>query len=451
VPDPAARGALDTVRTDYDAGSTVVGGGSSTTTFPEELKGSVHRPVGAGPFPVLLFLHGRHSTCAVVGQDALGSPCPDTPLTNSIDSYKGYDYLADTLASSGYVVMSVNANGTNSYDLSTTDAGANARSQIIAKSLDLLAAWDRAPGPTGIGDTLIGKLDLTRIGIMGHSRGGEGVADFIEYNRTRPPSAAGADGVVDSGPRYPGLKAVFSLAPIDRKNQQPHGVAFATLLPYCDGDVSDLSGSRAFERGKDRNSAEGFPTYQFGVTGTNHNFYNTVWTGGDVNPSGDDNKTTTDTACSLKDQPATSVRLSPPDQRRVGLALMAAFLRRHVGDETGFEPLLRGATRLPASGCPAGRALCPGLVQWSYIAPVSQRRVLVGPRPEGDAVVEATGSAVVTPCTPVNAGTGCPTSPNRSTTPQLTLTWDGPASLIARLACWLSRPGSAAVCGSRSP
>ena len=27
---------------------------------------------------------------------------------------------------------------------------------------------------------------MTRIGLMGHSRGGDAVASFIDYNRTRP-------------------------------------------------------------------------------------------------------------------------------------------------------------------------------------------------------------------------------------------------------------------------
>ena len=83
---------------------------------------------------------------------------------------------------------------------------------------------------------------------MGHSRGGEGVTAFIDYNRTRPETLDPLSGNPDAGPRYPGLRAVFALAPIDAADQAPTGVHFATLLPYCDGDVSTLAGNEAYER-----------------------------------------------------------------------------------------------------------------------------------------------------------------------------------------------------------
>ena len=73
--------------------------------------------------------------------------------------------------------------------------GMHQRRLLIAATLDALSA---ANGPaacpttrdTNIGTTLTGKLDMTRIGLMGHSRGGDAVTSFIDYNRIRPDGSA---------------------------------------------------------------------------------------------------------------------------------------------------------------------------------------------------------------------------------------------------------------------
>src|SRR3546814_11104788 len=56
---------------------------------------------------------------------------------------------------------------------------------------------------------------------------------------------------------------------------------FAVLLPYCDGDVSNLQG--AFMYDESRNLAETTPSRKFQLVtmGANHNFYNTTWSGDD--------------------------------------------------------------------------------------------------------------------------------------------------------------------------
>jgi hypothetical protein len=429
APSPMEPGPDVVNRVDYDAGPALVG--MPGAVYPQELEGSIHFPIGvAGRFPILVFLHGRHSSCAYVGVQFLGYPCPDTPATASVDSYKGYDYIAQNLASHGYVVMSIDANGINTYDTADTDAGALARAQTIAKSLDLLSDWSVSAGPGAVDTNLVGRLDFQRIGIMGHSRGGEGVTQFIAYNRTRPLSLDPTVGP-DYGPRYPGLKAVFALAPIDKANQTPTGVPLAELLPYCDGDVSDLSGSRPFERTK----SDAFPRVQYGVNGADHNYFNTIWTG-------DDNSTTTDTACasSLKG----NVRLSKDEQKATGLTLIAAFLRRFVGPEPAFDPYVSGAAPLPAAACPRTPVPCDEEVQVSYIAPAGERHLILGPAgtnpggpaPDGGSVT-ADGLATFAICTPSAGGTGCPASgpaaTNRSTTPQLSLVWDGPAAVTVGL------------------
>ncbi len=106
---------------------------------------------------------------------------------------------------------------------------------------------------------------MTRIGLMGHSRGGDAVTSFIDYNRIRT-----------DGPRYP-LRGVIALAPVDYERKAPYGMPYMSILPFCDGDVSNLQGARFFERSQYINGDDPFPRIQSSQLGAIHNWYNTVW------------------------------------------------------------------------------------------------------------------------------------------------------------------------------
>ena len=101
---------------------------------------------------------------------------------------------------------------------------------------------------------------------MGHSRGGDAVTSFIDWNRERPAP----------GRRYP-LRGVISLAPVDYERRAPYGMPYLTILPYCDGDVSNLQGARFFERSQYIAPGDPFPRIQMSLLGGNHNWFNTVW------------------------------------------------------------------------------------------------------------------------------------------------------------------------------
>ena len=217
--------------------------------------------------------------------------------------------------------MSISANTITSVDL--TDGGIEARTQVIAASLDQLYRWNNGQGPPSIGTSLTGKLEIERpIGLMGHSRGGEGVTQFPAFNRAR----AG---------RHYDLGGVLALAPTDFNKQVPEGTNFAEALPTCDGDVLPLSGAHAYERSKRAPLGTPYDKLQWAVLGANHNWVNTVWTYDDtLDTYGGDS------ACDAK-VPG-NLRLDPGAQRTVGASLMAAFFRRYVGGETGFQPLMTG-------------------------------------------------------------------------------------------------------------
>ena len=114
--DPAESGPLTLTSTDYDFGRITVTDEQTGDSYETDVHGYVTYPTDAtGPFPVLLFQHGRHQTCeTTVGQ--LPFPvgddnCPDLAgVITPANSYRGYDYLVQSLASHGYAVISIDTN-----------------------------------------------------------------------------------------------------------------------------------------------------------------------------------------------------------------------------------------------------------------------------------------------------------------------------------------------------
>src|SRR5688500_3207243 len=73
--DPGAPGPLAVTRVEYDYGALAF----QPTGFPSavELKASVHHPTGltGGPYPLVVFMHGRHATCHRGSMATLRWPC----------------------------------------------------------------------------------------------------------------------------------------------------------------------------------------------------------------------------------------------------------------------------------------------------------------------------------------------------------------------------------------
>ncbi|HEV3473608.1 MAG TPA: hypothetical protein VG408_10500 [Actinomycetota bacterium] len=417
--DPTERGHFKVENIRYDAGVTTVRDPNGVT-FAERLQGSLHIPRGRGPFPLLILLHGRHGTCELVERfESFGFPCPDAPpVIRDVPSYLGYEYLAAHLASHGFVVDSISANGINSYDIALllSDNGMRMRAEIVARQLDLLSEWNKTASED-IGDALLDKIDFDRIGLMGHSRGGEGVTKFVSYNRERT-----------DGPRYEGLQAVFALAPTDFYEQEATGVHFGTLLPLCDGDVYSLHGAWMYDRARFL-SPRRFARVQFTVNGANHNFFNTVWTFDDGPSGGDD--TGNNPACDPQRQGTT--RLTAKEQREVGLALMSAFFLTYVGGDQGYEQFITGEAPLPPRACPdvdpprEERLSCDEFVGISYLGAATNYEMIVAPG--ADDSYSRRGALSVTECTSTTSGRGCPTIPTRSIATQLTVEWEGRGTL----------------------
>ena len=182
-----------------------------------------------------------------------------------IPNYAGYDYIARRLASYGFVVVSVSGNGVNVLGNQVDDTGMRQRGELLEKHLDLWHHWATTGGGP-FGSRFVGAVDFSRIGVMGHSRGGEGAVWQVIVDRQRA---------------HPyGIDAVLPLAPVDFTRATVNRVPLEVMLPYCDGDVSDLQGMHFFDDARYKVIGDPSPKGTVTVMGANHNFFNTVWSPG---------------------------------------------------------------------------------------------------------------------------------------------------------------------------
>ncbi|WP_217249834.1 hypothetical protein [Streptomyces sp. AC602_WCS936] len=318
---------------------------------PVEMRGLVVAPKGAtGKRPLALFLHGRHGTCYVPGRGeeavTIDWPCADG--ARPIPSHRGYLEDQKLLASQGYVTVSVSANGINGQDGDLEDGGAQARSSLVRSHLARWADWaaHSATAPRAVRRGP--KADLSRVLLVGHSRGGEGV-DRAAMDSLYPPPAN-----QDGGPgraRW-NIRGTVLIGPTAFGQNPVPDVPSLTILPGCDGDVSDLQGqlyvdgTRGVSRGRALHSA-------VHITGANHNYFNSEWTPGQAEaPASDDfwdDPEDRDPVCSV----GSPTRLTAEQQHRAGATYIAAAARLFVAGDDRVRELIDGTGRRAPSADPA--------------------------------------------------------------------------------------------------
>ncbi|WP_406054501.1 hypothetical protein OG462_04025 [Streptomyces sp. NBC_01077] len=345
--DPGVPGRYRTVSGEYDLKSVRLPG------FPEpvEMRATVVGPADApGKRPVALFLHGRHGTCYTPGTEDVTGDWPCAAGSKPIPSHQGYLRAQRLLASQGYVTLSISANGINGQDYRADDGGAQARSSLIRLHLARWADWstNRAAAPAAV--RRASAADLSRVLLVGHSRGGEGVNRAALDSLS--PAPADQDGY--RGPVRWKIRGTVPIGPTIFGNNPAPDVPSMTILPGCDGDVSDLQGQNFVDgtRGVSRGAALHSAVY---VVGANHNFFNSEWTPGQAQaPASDDfwSDEATDPVCS----PGTKTRLTATQQQAAGATYIAAAARLFVDGDDRVRPLLDGTGRRAPSADPA-RAL----------------------------------------------------------------------------------------------
>ncbi len=234
----------------------------SATNVP--INGLLRIPQGTGPFPLVLIVHGNHN-----------------PAENSTP---GYIYLLELLASHGSIAGSVDCNFLNGRNFGENDG----RAIVHLEHIKQFQIWNQQSG-----HPLFGKVDLSSVMIVGHSRGGEGVGHASYFNKLTsvvpdpgdPPVPL--DGSLGLGPYNFDLEAVVAIAPTENQYEPVIGPVviednYIILHGSRDGDVFNFQGYQTYDRAhpidlsNPTQEAKGFKALLW-IYGANHNFFNSVW------------------------------------------------------------------------------------------------------------------------------------------------------------------------------
>lgn len=409
--DPGALGPLAVTTEEYQGSNVALG----SPPIVVETAGKIHRPTNlTSRYPLVLFIHGMHRPCYVVATNASSNDWPCTnPGLAPVRSYRGYDYVAEVLASHGMIVASINANGINAADESMPGARIGHRALLVQHHLNL---WSTANATGGgvLGNGFVGKLDMSRVATVGHSRGGQAVL----LHATDAPAGT--------------VRAVLAIAPTGNGLTTPlSNIPLAILLGYCDGDQFKLQGVGFVDEARYAVATDDANKYTILGLEANHNYFNSAW-GPSAPTGGDDWDTPTDTHC------GSSARLSETEQEGFGAAYMAAFLRKHLLGAAEFDSILKGDALPPPSAGPTN-------VFMGYLPGANDRKDLNRLLTSTESLTTNTlngdvsrSNLTVTPCgaSPVCVLSDIPNSNDRTTH------WDGSPALQGALIEWAGTNGT---------
>lgn len=272
--------------------------GYDNTKFP--LNARVWYPEGAGPFPLVLVVHGNHN------MKEFSDP--------------GYAWLGELLASKGYILASIDENFLNGGIRGENDA----RGWVLLKHLEVFRALNDSTGKP-----LHHKIDMTRIALMGHSRGGEAVAIAGAFNRL----PAYPDDATQKFDFNFDIKALVAIAPVDgqyRPAEQPTPVSnynYLVIHGSHDGDVSNFMGLTQYNRFRYTRPGPEFKSAIW-MYRANHGQWNTVW-------NNKDNGSYSVRALQLK------ALIDGEEQRRFGRVVIGGFLDATLKGVDAYREIFR--------------------------------------------------------------------------------------------------------------
>lgn len=303
----------------YDLGSVAVpktdAGPTPTDTIP--VRAVVRYPAQAngvdaafqpGIFPLIVIMHGNS------GMDT---------------SYLGYNYLLDHLAGHGFVAMSIHV---------PPSVFIETRARAILHHLSVMSQNNASPG------LFHNHVDFARVGIAGHSRGGESVVRAARINTS--------EGLGWN------IKAAVSIAPTDYFHYGDPGVPLLVIYGSNDGDVSGAWPDRTCfviydEAGRPR-------SFVF-VYGGTHDRFNTEWASIEANVE-----------MKLEIAPGDIPNLiSLTDHENVAKGYATAFFRAHLQGKqeqleyfsTSLKPALVSGLRIHTSHQEPGSLLLDNFEQ----------------------------------------------------------------------------------------
>ena len=277
------------------------------------LNARVWYPDGEGPFPLVLVVHGNH---------------------NMRDfSDPGYDYLGELLAGRGYILASVYENFLNGGIRGENDA----RGWFLLQHIHQFARFNAEEG-----NPFFERVNMDKIALIGHSRGGEAVANAAAFNRlNRYPD----DATLEFDFAF-NILGIISIAPVDGQYLPTGRKVVAEDLSYLtfhgshDGDVTSFHGLRLYDRVRLGGRGDSRPGRGMGTAGplrlksaiyvyrANHGQWNTVWGAHDRGPR------------SGRSLDLRSL-MSPEEQRRFAEIYVSGFLEVVLKGNTAYLPMFR--------------------------------------------------------------------------------------------------------------
>ncbi len=272
--------------------------GFDTRAFP--LNARVWYPQGDGPFPLVLIVHGNHDP-----KDF---------------SDPGYAWLGELLASRGFILASIDENFLNGSARGENDA----RGWMLLKHLEVFRALNDSAGKP-----LAGRIDMSRIALMGHSRGGEAVAVAGAFNTlSHYPD--------DATQRFDfnfGIKSLVAIAPVDGQYKPSdkwtplRDIHYLVIHGTHDGDVSTFSGLTQYDRVSFTPGSSFFKSAML-MYRANHGQWNTGWNA-------------LDNGRVSARRLALNALISGEEQREFGRLVIGGFLEATLRGKNEYRELFR--------------------------------------------------------------------------------------------------------------
>jgi hypothetical protein len=287
--------------------------------------------------PIALFLAGNFPNCKLQEQgkeagyfDWEGKYTPDLqveivppgvcPEEKIIPSHRGFDYLLEELASHGIFAISISPHEIQGHNELWNFL---ARAELILQFIDKLEDWNengRDPFGPSKGQQQDGifhhQLDLHKILLVGHSRGGEAVLAAQELKK-------------DRGENNSSIVAIVAIAPTRMSGDSlitPNYEAsdpYYLLLGARDNDIVSLSGLATYQLADNTNATKNKAI----VYGANHNYFNTEWA------------KIFDEAAGVSDP---ALIMDPAEQQAITLTTVTAFSRWHLQNEQKYREMFTG-------------------------------------------------------------------------------------------------------------
>ncbi len=212
------------------------------------LAGNIWYPANEQNCPVIFLIHGNHDY--------------------TTDSYLGYDYLGEYLASFGYIVVSVDENCCNS--LSNEN---DARAVLLLENMKYFYELNEDKN-----SNWYHRFNKEQVAIIGHSRGGEAASVAYLFNRYE---SYPDDGNISFRYNF-NIKSIIAIAPtVDQYQPAEHEVTienvnYLLLHGANDHDVSKAMGQKQYSNVKFTGEGEYLKSMLY-IADANHGQFNTKW------------------------------------------------------------------------------------------------------------------------------------------------------------------------------